>query len=505
MKRIAVLLGAVVVCAIGAAGSAFGAAEPAPSRQSLVAAFHVHSAVSTGSLTLDELAERAERMGIDVLILSDNFVLRYEYGIPPLRGVFRRSVSLPSVVQHGIGRFLKEIEETQARHPRVLLVPGVEVAPHYYWTGSLLGRNLTMHNTQQNLLVFGLAREEDYRALPVTGNDGSSQFGLAAVANMLPVLLLLPALWLWRHRSYRSGRGGVLPYYRMWRRRALALGLAVAALALSVNAWPFATPVFSQYDADLGDRPYQAVIDLVSARGGVAVWSMPEARDVSVHSFGPLGTVTVKTDPYTDILPRTTGYAGFGGVYQDTRTAAEPGGIWDRLLADYLAARRTAPPFAYGEIAFHTPGEAGIELNQVLNVLQVRERSVAGVVEAMRTGRVYAVAEPNRVLGWRLERFDVGIDGGERTATAGDVFTRNGAEDMVIRVDVSGSAAGQKPVMLVVVRTGQIIARTTGNLPLNQRFVDRTLPAGQGAYYRVEVHGEGEILSNPIFVKPGAD
>lgn len=501
--RMALWLGAAA-CAIGASGSAAASTESAPSRQPLVAAFHVHSAVSTGSLTLDELAERAERMGIDALILSENFVLRYEYGVPPLRGVFRRSVSLPSVVQHGIGRFLKEIEETQARHPRVLLVPGVEVAPHYYWTGSLLDRNLTMHNAQRNLLVFGLAREADYRTLPVTGNNGSSQFGLAAAANMLPVLLLLPALWLWRHRSYRSVRVGVVLHRVERRHRMPAMGLAVAALALSVNAWPFATPVFSQYDADLGDRPYQAVIDLVSARGGVAVWSMPEARDVSVHSFGPLGTVTVKTDPYTDILPRTTGYAGFGGLYQDTRTAAEPGGIWDRLLADYLAARRTTPPFAYGEIAFHTPGEAGIELNQVLNVFRVRERSVAGVVEAMRAGHVYAVAEPNRVLGWRLERFDVGIDDGERAATSGDVFTRNGAEDVVIRVEVSGSAAGQKPVTLVVVRTGQIIASATGNLPLNQRFVDRALPAGQGAYYRVEVHGEGEILSNPIFVKPGS-
>jgi len=506
MKRTVVLLGAVVVCAIGAANPAFGAAEPAPSHQPLVAALHIHSAVSTGSLTLDELAERAERMGIDALILSENFVLRYEYGVPPLRGVFRRSLTLPSVVQYGIGRFLKEIEETQARHPRVLLVPGVEVAPHYYWTGSLLDRNLTMHNAQRNLLVVGLAREEDYLALPVIGNDGAARFGPAAAANMLPVLLLAPAWWLWQHWSwsYRSGRGGVLPYYRMRWRRALALGLAVMAIVLSANAWPFATPVFSQYDADLGDRPYQAVIDLVSARGGVAVWSMPEARDFSVHSFGPLGTVTVKTDPYTDILPRTTGYAGFGGVYQDTRTAAEPGGIWDRLLVDYLAARRTAPPFVYGEIAFHTPGEAGIELNQVLNVLEVRERSVAGVVDAMRTGRVYAVAEPNRVLGLRLERFDVGTNGDERTATAGDVFTRKGAEDVVIRVDVAGTAIGLKPVTLVIVRSGQVVARATGNLPMSQRVVDRALPAGQGAYYRVEVHGEGEILSNPIFVKPGS-
>lgn len=502
MTRLIVLLGAAVAYV---AGSAFGSTEPVSSRQPLVTAFHVHSTVSTGSLTLDELAERAERLGIDALILSENFVLRYEYGVPPLRGVFRRSVSLPSVVQYGIGRFLKEIEETQARHPRVLLVPGVEVAPHYYWTGSLLDRNLTMHNAQRNLLVFGLAREEDFLALPVTGNDDASRFGLAAAANMLPVLLLPPALWLWRYRTYRSVRVGVVSHRVARRHRPSALMLAVTAMLLSVNAWPFAVPVFSQYESELGDRPYQAVIDTVSARGGVTVWSMPEARDFSVHSYGPLGTVTVKTDPYTDVLSRTTGYAGFGGVYQDTRTAAEPGGIWDQLLTDYLAARRTAPPFAYGEIAFHTPGEAGIELNQVLNVLGVRERSVAGVVEAMRTGHAYAVAQPILPMGLRLQRFDVGTDGGERAARSGEIFARRGSEEVVIRAAVSTADAKPHAVTLSLIRSGQVIARMTGNTPLEQRFVDRTLPAGEQAFYRVEVHGEGEILSNPIFVMPGTN
>jgi hypothetical protein len=301
---------------------------------------------------------------------------------------------------------------------------------------------------------------------------------------MLPVMLLLPALWLRR-------------------RPAAALTLAAAAILLSTNAWPFAEPVFSQYDAELGDRPYQAVIDAVSARGGLAVWSMPEARDFHVHSYGPLGTVTVRTDPYAEALSRTTGYAGFGGVYQDTRTATAPGGQWDRLLSDHLAGQRPAPPFAYGEIAFHAPGEAGIELNQVLNVLRVRERSVAGVVEAMKTGRVYAVAEPTGPVGLRLDRFEAGDDGGERSAQSGEIFVRKGPGDVTIRVAVSTADAKPHTVELSLIRSGRTIARTTGETPFTQRFVDRTLPTGERAFYRVEVHGERgkEILSNPIFVR----
>jgi hypothetical protein len=373
----------------------------------------------------------------------------------------------------------------------VVLVPGVEIAPHYYWTGSLLARNLTMHNAQKNLLVFGLVGEEDFLSIPALGNDGSSRFGWTAMANMLPVMLLWPALWLWR-RSYRAAR----------RYRTAALALAAAALALSVNAWPFAEPVFSQYETDLGDRPYQAVIDAVSSRGGVAAWSMPEARDFHVHSYGPLGTVTIKTDPYPEALARTTGYAGFGGVYQDTGTITEPGGLWDQLLSDHLAGRRPAAPFAYGEIAFHTPGEAGIELNQVLNVLRAHERSVAGVVEAMRTGRVYAVVEPTGPLILRLDRFEIGDDGGERAAQSGETFVRTGSGEVTIRTAVSTGDAKPHTLVLSLIRSGRVIASMTGETPLTQRFVDRTLPAGERAFYRVEVHGEGgrEILSNPIFV-----
>src|SRR5579884_4539432 len=55
----------------------------------LAAAVHVHSTASTGSLSMDALAERAERLGLDAVILTDNFALEYEYGLYPLDGVLR--------------------------------------------------------------------------------------------------------------------------------------------------------------------------------------------------------------------------------------------------------------------------------------------------------------------------------------------------------------------------------------------------------------------------------
>ena len=56
--------------------------------------------------------------------------------------------------------------------PELIIVPGIEVAPYYYWTGSIVERTLTMHNAQRNLLAFGLTKPEDYRSLPVSGTQG---------------------------------------------------------------------------------------------------------------------------------------------------------------------------------------------------------------------------------------------------------------------------------------------------------------------------------------------
>src|SRR5207249_7099552 len=86
---------------LGPISQVSGADESAGGLRPLVAALHVHSTISTGSLNLDQLAERAERLGLDAVVLSENFVLRYEYGVLPLRGLLKRAVTLPSVLDYG--------------------------------------------------------------------------------------------------------------------------------------------------------------------------------------------------------------------------------------------------------------------------------------------------------------------------------------------------------------------------------------------------------------------
>lgn len=496
-----VALGATIaLCLLNGEALAQARGTPAavttePPSRPLVAAVHVHSTMSTGTLTLDELAQRARELGIDAIVLSENFALRYEYGLPPLRGVLRATRTVPSVSGQRADRFLREVAAAQARHPDILFVPGVEVAPYYYWTGSLLAGDLTMHNSQRNLLVLGLTEAEDYRALPAAGNRASYRYGLGSWLNLAPLALLAPAIWLWRRGRRRVAAGSPL----------LAATLAAATVILLLNAWPFGTPVFSPYDADLDYRPYQALIDAAQERGGLVFWSLPEARDHSQYSFGPLGSVTVRTEPHPEALSRTTGYTGFGGIYQDTRHVTEPGAGWDRALAEHLARDGDRGfPVAIGEIAFHAPGEGNIYLHQVLNVLRVRDWSLRGAVEALRHGRLYAVGQfPPEGVALRLDELSLEHETDGRRAQAGDTLRLAGPAALGLRVRVRARDGEAVPISLRVIRSGQVVAATTGSTPLSFNHFEKIGKPVTPAYYRVEVKGRyAEILSNPIFVRP---
>lgn len=475
-----------------------------PALTPLVTSFHVHSTVSTGDLTLDQVAEQAEALHLDAVVLTDNFVLRYEYGLAPLQGLLKYTYRLPSVLVGGTDRFLADVAAAQARHPKVLLIPGVEVVPHYYWTGSLWTGNLTMHNSQKNILVLGLPKAEDWAALPANGNPGSYHYGWGSAVTLSPALLAAPAAWLWFHRSARVSRDGRVSYRVRRKHRVLASLLALAAALLLFNAWPIGEPVYSIYDEQLAYKPYQSFIDWVASRGGVTVWSMPEAKDFNQFDYGPLGKVTVKTDPYPEALVLTGGYTAFGGVYQDTRTVTEPGDLWDQILGQYVAKQRGAPPpFTVGEIAFHGINRDTRELDQVLTIFWVRERTAAGLRDALRAGRLYSVGQYNKGAGLRLDQFRIDCAGGTRGAEAGESLDPIGAADVTLRLKVTAADRSQRPVTVRVIRSGQVAATLTGVTPFEQALTDPGAPPGVWNVYRVTVVNEGsEIMSNPIFVGP---
>ncbi len=456
----------------------------AEQRVPLRVAIHVHSTASTGTLSLEALAARAEQQGLDGIVLSDNFSLEYEYGLQPLPGLLKKTVRYPSVLSYGIERYLEEIQSVQARHPQLVIVPGVEVAPYYYWTGSLRRGDLTMHDAQRNLLVLGLTKAEDYRALPALGNPASLTMNGASLANAAPLLLVVPALFLWKPR-----------------RRTVAACCLVLAVATFVNAWPIGTPPFSSYESQLGYRPYQALVEVANQRGAVVLWSMTEARDLQTHTFGPLGTVTVRTDAHPEALAMTSGYAGFGGLYQDTRTVTAAGGLWDQVIQACREGAQSAVPAMIGEIAFHGLADKGKDLDRVVTTVFAKERSVAGLLSAIRSGHAYAAAEGDQRVMLTLDEFSLGCDCDQAPVGIGEHLALPSGSHAVATVRLSARDGKPHPVTIRLIRSGEVIGMTNAETPVAYRVADAPPVPDGGAYYRLEVVGQsGELLTNPIYV-----
>lgn len=482
----------------GLAAAALGlslVAGEAAGVERLPALLHVHSDLSTGDLGLDALAGRAEREGIGALLLAENYLLRVEYGLPPFRALTRVVREERSVLLTGTARYLARVAEAQARHPRVLLVAGVEVVPHYRWDSEAWGLDLTLRDTQKNLLVFGIDDPAALAALPVAGNPARVVFTWAAVLDALPALLVVPGLWLVvrrRRRLVRVGRTMRVIQRRRWLTGGLLCVVGLVALA---RAWPLGRDPLHPY-ADRGLGPHQALIDHVERLGGATVWSFPEARDAGERWLGPI-RVAWRTDPYADDLLRTSRYTAFGALYADTTRFERPGGGWDRLLAEYVAGERSRPAWGVGEAGFH--GFAGgATLGTIQTVFLDTAPTRAGVLEALRQGRLYALQRtPAASL----------ILGGFAATTAGAAAGPGGTlrvaagTPLAVQVDVQASGpVGDLRVTLV--RNGAVAGVWSGAAPL--RAIHREVFDGRPAYFRVDVRAATphRLLPSPLFVRP---
>ncbi len=458
------------------------------------AVVHVHTDLSTGGQSLDDVATSAERLGLGAVLLAENYLLRIEYGLPPFRALTRVSREERGVLDGGITRYLRAVDEVRQRHPRLLIVPGVEVIPHYFWTGSPFGLRMTMHNVQKNLLVFGLPDAATWAALPVIGNRPPGHYAAQSVVDALPVLLLVPGVVLLtrtRRVRRRLQRGVVVMHRRRWLSGGALVALAVITL---VRGWPFTVDRYPS-SADFGMRPYQTLIDWVNRHGGVTLWSFPEAPDFGEQGVGPV-TVTWETVPYADDLLRTFRYTSFGGLYEQPARFVEPGGGWDRLLREATASERSRPAWAIGESGFHA-ASAGKRLGAVRTVFLVRERSEAGLLEAYRAGRMYAALRLGGAA-LALDEWRVVAEG----ATAGPGETLRVAEGapLEVRVAVSASDQGERPVRVLLVKDGTVLAAWSGTTPFHATY--RDIAGARPGYYRIDVRGPAPLrtLGNPVFV-----
>ena len=106
-------------------------AYPQEDLSQLRAIVHLSSDVSEGKYTLYQIGQTAKENNIAIVIPTDRDLMRWEYGLWPMRNLIKKKVEAKSIFQYGIRRYLKEIEELQNKFPEVIFIPGIEFFNHF--------------------------------------------------------------------------------------------------------------------------------------------------------------------------------------------------------------------------------------------------------------------------------------------------------------------------------------------------------------------------------------
>ena len=484
----------LAVCCLSCGHAFTTAGEPAqetltPSDKVYSCVFHVHSKVSAGgSYSLAELTALARRDGVDAIFLTDNLTSTIEYGLPPLRHVLRISYSRPSVMVTGPLAYLEMVETENRRQSDVLHVPGVEVCPRFYWTGSIKGKNLVCHNHQRNVIAVGTTNAAVLAGIPeargYVWKEDPVWMAVSVIGPVLLLLLLLSAAGVSRFLSRTS------PYSRedILRSYFLSIVLPLAVLVLATNGAASFMPSFDIYGEDNIARHEQRTIDFLRENGVAHYWAHPEAKDE--QDFTCLNVpFKVRTAPYPEMLVKTGGYTGFGGVYEDINTLTDTNSLWDTVLAEYAAGRRKVPVWCFGEMLYHYEGQAGKKFGNVETMVSAAEKTAPALLRSLRDGRFYARNNSeNQSLTleeWKVQAAEQGF--------------------LDVSLSVASRAPGEK-VRVLLIRNGQLAKDVDGVTPLRLDLHD-SAPAGSGiSYYRAVVTGAYplKLVTNPLFVTAGA-
>jgi len=218
--------------------------------------------------------------------------------------------------------------------------------------------------------------------------------------------------------------------------------------------------------------PYQLVIDYVTARCGLTFWNYPETKS-GIRKLGP---IMVNTPPYPRVLTETRGYTGFSALYGDNITITEPGNIWDLTLKEYCSGFRERPPWGIATSDYHREGESGEKLGNYQTVFLLREFTKTDVMDAMRSGRMYA-SRGNFPHVPKLLEFSVSSPDGGSTAISGQEILLTDKPAVRVSMSLEGKASG--PVKVRVIRSGQVIKYVESPLPITLYFQDDFFQPGK--------------------------
>ncbi|MDA2923372.1 hypothetical protein MYX65_01740 [Acidobacteria bacterium AH-259-L09] len=463
------------------------------------AAIHVHSTFSNGQYEVMELARLAKERNIDVLVLTDSFLTSITYGIWPLDRIgfegINKVVRL-GVRDYGVKNYLAAVEEAQREFPDLVIVPGVEVTPYYYWEGKPW-TGLTLYDFDRHFTVLGLTKEQ-IENLPVIGNATWENTPKDWTLSAAPLLMFFASVGLLLVKRRRKIQLQYYTIYRHERRWIFGTVLMLSALLLAWNNYPFgrlSNPYLGGHDV----RAYQRLIDYVLDKGGVIYWSYPEARYADVE----VGGARMVSRPHPEDLLLTDGYHGFEGIYGDRITATLPGEAWDLALVRYLNGSRSTPPYVITGIDFHYLKDnrgRWYDLDGGQTILLASEKSEAAVLEALRGGHGYATfQELDEKL--RLHDFSVETDDGARTIQGGEAEGQSPVRVHIHLDWLREAPEKNQAFQLALISNGEVVQQIEQPLPI-RITLEQQLPSGPH-YFRLRAVYERvyQVLSNPVFVR----
>ncbi|OGR02052.1 MAG: hypothetical protein A2520_03150 [Deltaproteobacteria bacterium RIFOXYD12_FULL_53_23] len=497
---------------------------------------HLESRAGGSPLTVEEVADRARKAGMRVVVFNDKFTNRVEYGLPPLRNLLKKSEERGSISGYGVDLYLREINELSRQHPDMVILPGAEVGTFYYWAGSIsafvrdvlsreglsrllasgkgaeekigkfdyrqkqVDRGLKVVNFHKDMLVLGLDKADDYVNLPTVSNRKPLVLAWSGLLNLWPLPLLVFALIRLFPR-----RASPYPYALVTqptampsvpersqtglrRARKSSLLLIVPSLLFLVNNFPFFQPKYDQYHGDQGSAPYQELIDYVNARGGLIFWSAP---DISTGVF-QAGPMLMETRPYSPELLNTRNYTGFAVFAEGMKSSGLPGGGWDKVLTEYVKGDRERPVWAIGELDY----EDGDWIGETQTVFMLRALNRQDMLAALREGRIYAVTGSAKVPKPVLEKFQIWDAEKQHWAEMGETATVRGLTKIKIELVVPPGAEVRN---LRLIREGQVVwnMEVTGSFT---EIIELDYQREKGmTYYRLDL--DSQLIANPVFCR----
>ena len=445
----------------------------------------VRTDFSDGAHTLEYLIKLAKKRGIDVLFINDHDRKVLEYGIRPFQNILKKRVEEPSINKKGPENYLNMIETASKKYADLILIPGAESAPFYYWKGSYFKKNLTVCDWERHLLIIGLEEAKDYKELPILHNGYSTKYILSSISVGFFLFLVLLILGLYMIRWK-----GIIRYS--------GITIFVLALFFLINNHPFKSSPYSQYNGYQEISPYQLLIDYVNSRGGMVFWNHPETKS----GQGKLGPIFRDTPPYPQVLIESTNYTGFAALYGDATTITEPGNIWDKVLIEYCSGQRANPVWGISSADFHREGGAGEKLGNFTTFFLVKSKSKKDILDALKKGRMYAcrgyIDSPRLIL----EDFSISDSKTSQKVVMGEEIFSKGYPSINIRISTTDSEKGNS-VTVRLIRSGNLLEVFSAETPLSINFKDDFFEPGKKIYYRLDaINKKGrKLVSNPIFVK----